>query len=108
MAETGGRCIRLKPVDTLSQFPQDQVGFSRIETDLDPLYLGMVFIMGPHRVTDRRAAVEAVDDPKPVNGGVGAAEAGVYRRDGLGTGHIVDIYFGKSADRDNDRPLLVR
>ena len=66
----------------------------------------MPLIVRPHRVAQRRSAVEPVDDAQPVHRGVGPAESGVDRRDRLRSRHVVDVDLNKAAGEHAPRPFL--
>ena len=93
----GGGIIRISRAGLSAvQISQYQIRLALIESDLDPLHLRMIFVVRPDRVTKHRPAVEAVDDPKSVYGGVGPPESGIDRRDRLCPRHVVYVDFKKS------------
>lgn len=61
------------------QLPKNEIGFSRIKPDFNSLYLRMVLVARPDRITNRRAAVVSVDNAQSVNRGIDLTQFGINR-----------------------------
>jgi hypothetical protein len=80
----------------VSKIPQNKVGFTGIQTQFDSPDFGMSFIVRSHSITEYCSAVITVDDPQPVNRGIGPPELCINRCDCLYFGHGMNIDFLKS------------
>jgi len=90
-----------------SKLAQNQIGFSQIQPDFDPLDLRVPLIVCPDRITKHGAAVISVDHAEPIDGGIGSAQLGVDCCDRLCPRHAVNINFDKPAERNANRLLAL-